>query len=93
MKCKQARDAVNTCMPSNNQVVTNQRTLVPAQLDCSLQEVCLLIDVDELSQVLEEAKPEVSPEETARLQIQLYDKLTKEDNGKFLNYKGEEEPW
>lgn len=42
---------------------------------------------------MEEMKPEVSPEETARLQIQLYDKLTMEDNGKFLDYKGKEVPW
>ncbi|KAK9868085.1 hypothetical protein WJX84_006109 [Apatococcus fuscideae] len=43
--------------------------------------------------VVKEAKPEVQPEETAKLQIALYDKLSIEDTGKFFDYRGNILPW
>ena len=44
-------------------------------------------------QVVESMKPEVGPEETAKMQIAIYDKLTEKDTGKFYDYQGNILPW
>ena len=43
--------------------------------------------------IVESAKPEISPEDTAKEQVELYDKLTAKDTGKFFGYKGDILPW
>lgn len=44
-------------------------------------------------EIVDSAKPEISPEGTAKAQVQLYDKLTSKDTGKFFGYKGNILPW
>lgn len=44
-------------------------------------------------EIVESAKPEISPEDTAKEQVELYDKLTAKDTGKFFGYKGDILPW
>jgi len=44
-------------------------------------------------EIVDSAKPEISPEDTAKAQVELYDRLTKKDTGKFFGYKGEILPW
>ncbi|KAL3143458.1 hypothetical protein ABBQ38_002273 [Trebouxia sp. C0009 RCD-2024] len=44
-------------------------------------------------EIVDTAKPEISPEGTAKAQVELYDKLTSKDTGKFFGYKGDVLPW
>ena len=44
-------------------------------------------------EIVDSAKPEISPEGTAKAQVELYDKLTSRDTGKFFGYKGDILPW
>lgn len=44
-------------------------------------------------EIVDSAKPEISPEGTAKAQVELYDKLTSKDTGKFFGYKGDILPW
>lgn len=44
-------------------------------------------------EIVDSAKPEISPEDTAKAQVELYDRLTKKDTGKFFGYKGDILPW
>ena len=44
-------------------------------------------------EIVDTAKPEISPEGTAKAQVELYDKLTSKDTGKFFGYKGDILPW
>lgn len=41
-------------------------------------------------EIVDSAKPEISPEDTAKAQVELY---TVKDTGKFFGYKGEILPW
>lgn len=44
-------------------------------------------------EIVDSAKPEIGPEGTAKAQVELYDKLTSKDTGKFFGYKGDILPW
>jgi len=44
-------------------------------------------------EIVDSAKPEISPEDTAKAQVELYDRLSKKDTGKFFGYKGDILPW